>query len=122
MSLFDSILAANDRPKLVENVPEWGVDVSLCSMTTAQREYFEAKVVGGERKNVRASVVAKCLFDPASGTFPFDTDSGVRILSEKAAAVMDRLFDKCLELSGMKVPAKGSDAPESQSSGDSGRG
>jgi hypothetical protein len=96
-------------PKPVEvevKVPgtEASVTVFLKPLTSAQRDRFEASVVGidGKRnlENLRARLVADCLV----------TDTGAKVgkaeaIGELDARLVGALFDKVRELNGMDAEA-----------------
>jgi len=110
-SLRDAILAKEDLPR--EKVPtdEWAPEVPFVyvqglsaeardaweqSMTTQ----FQGRIVPKSKvKNLRAAFVAKVLVDE-NGERLFK-DNEADLLGNKSAAVLDRLWDKGRELSGM---------------------
>ena len=112
-SLRDRILAASDLQSEQVDTPEWepfGVPhVWVRGLTAAERDKYEQGMVerapdGGVRtrskiKNLRASFVAMVLVNE-QGEREF-TDEDVDALGEKNANVIDRLWDKGRELSGM---------------------
>lgn len=131
-SLRDSILAADDLPREQVSTPEWepfgAPSVYVRGLTAAERDKYEQSLTerspdGTVRPrrsldNLRASFVARVVVDE-SGARVFE-DSDVEKLGAKNAAVIDRLWDKGRELSGMGViedanPSTG-DQPESPSS------
>jgi hypothetical protein len=96
----DAILGADDLPKEKVEVPEWGGEVYVRTMTGAERDAFEKQWAGGKvPDNVRAGLVAKTVVDE-SGTRLFK-DSDVTNLGAKSALVLDRLFDVAQKLNGL---------------------
>lgn len=87
--------------------PEWGgkdAGVFIRGMTGAERETFEEDVQkyrdeGQSIKAVRARLVATCAVDE-DGNRIF-TDDHIDTLNAKSAAVLDRLFDAVLSMSGI---------------------
>jgi len=112
-SLRDNILSATDLAREQVDTPEWepaGVPaVFVRALTAAERDQYEQGLVertpdGNVRtrtkiKNLRASFVARIVVDE-EGNRVFE-DSDIDALGEKNANVIDRLWDKGRELSGM---------------------
>jgi hypothetical protein len=105
----EQILSAEDLDTIEVNVPEWGVGATVILKTLSgfdrdahEGSLFEQK--GKDRvintRNVRARLVAKCLVDE-SGVKLFGDKHAVEALGRKSSAVLDRLYDRCLELNGM---------------------
>lgn len=96
----DQILGVVDFKYEEVDVPEWGGSVRLRGLSAAERDEFEASVgVSQDLTNMRSRLVVNCLIDE-DGNRLFKT-SEAKQLGEKNATVMNRLFDKCRELSGM---------------------
>jgi hypothetical protein len=122
-SLREQILAAEDLPR--EQVPtdEWapfGVPfVHVRGLSASERDDYEQTLVdvdsdGNTKRranlhNVRAGLAARVIVDEA-GERIF-TDKDVNALGQKNAAVLDRICDKALQLSGMS-PANPPSATE----------
>lgn len=110
------ILGIDDAQYLEVHVPEWNGHVKLKSMTSVDRDRYETLVMrlkndaSGNSKGwegLRARVVANCLCDDAGRRlFPSDSQDWKK-LNEKSAAVISRLFDQCMTLSGMGEEAEG---------------
>ena len=98
-----NILEAQDLPRVLVEVPEWGGAVYVRGLTGSERDAWEAAIVGdGKRQNlanIRANLVGKCLVDE-NGDRMF-ADSELVALGRKSAAALDRLFDRVRELSGL---------------------
>jgi hypothetical protein len=102
----DQILAAKDIKTEVVHVPEWGGDIRMKGLTGRERDEFEASMLetkGGKQKqntaNFRARLLAKCIVDE-SGAALFHS-SQIKLLGEKSAAALQRLFNKANEMSGL---------------------
>lgn len=103
----DQILAADDLPRELVEVPEWGGAVLVRTLTGAERDQFEAQVVemrGRKIKslnmaNLRARLVSLCVVDE-KGERLF-TDADVKALGGKSAAALQRVFDVASRLSGL---------------------
>jgi hypothetical protein len=101
----DMILAADDLPKELVEVPEWGGSVYVRCLTGTERDAWEASVVdmsgNGKAKanleNLRAKLVARCACDEAGARIFSDAD--VAVLGAKSAAAMDRLYTVAARLS-----------------------
>jgi hypothetical protein len=101
----ESILAANDLPLECIAVPEWGGDVMVRTMTGADRDAFEASLIGkeGRMENVRARLVSLTLCD-AAGTRLFN-DAEVTALGNKSARALDRVFTVAQRVNGIGTDA-----------------
>lgn len=92
------------------NVPEWGGSVLIREMTGTDRDAYEASVWGSKAPqkgrdrdlnlaNARARCVALCLIDENGQRLYKDNE--VYLLGKLPAAGLDRVFDRCRELSGI---------------------
>jgi hypothetical protein len=106
MSLRDSILAADDSPRVKVPCSEWGTDVFVRTLSASERDRFESdtlvkrgKVREANLLNLRARLVALTVCDE-NGVRVF-SDSDVEALSAKSSKVLDRLFAVAKDLSGM---------------------
>jgi hypothetical protein len=106
MGLREQILSANDARIEKVPVPEWGFDVWVRSMTSADRDAFEAAALSekdrGKRvsmENFRARLAARTVCD-ADGTLLF-SEHDVTELGKKSAAAMDRIFGVAARINGM---------------------
>ncbi|MGJ8680517.1 hypothetical protein [Paraglaciecola sp.] len=103
---FESIVSTEDLPRELVNVPEWGGDVYIATMTAADRDSYELSVAnlqGGKMKptmqNIRAKLVARCLVDEdGKRIFP---EAKIEELGKKSAKVLDRLFDISSRINGI---------------------
>ena len=103
----DAILQAEDLPRELVEVPEWGGAVYVRSLTGTERDAFEFSIVeqrGRSAKmnlrNIRAKLVALSIVDGEGNRLFTDTD--VKALGQKSAAVLDRLFAVAQRLSGLR--------------------
>jgi hypothetical protein len=99
----EAIFAADDLTKELVNVPEWGGDVYLRTLTAGERERWEETNLtrkGNDSKvnliNLQASLVALTAVDEA-GVHLF-TAADIPALNGKSSVALQRLFSKALEL------------------------
>ena len=97
----DAILAADDLPRETVNIPEWGGEVLVRTMSGTDRDAFEASLLekDGRMENVRARLVALTLCD-SQGDRLFD-DSEIAALGRKSARALDRVFSVAQRLNGI---------------------
>lgn len=102
----DQILGADDRRYEIVDVPEWGGQVRLRSLTGRERDSFEAslqdrkgKSVKENIENFRARQVALCAVDE-DGKLLFTNKQQVVLLGNKSVAALQRIFNKCNEMNG----------------------
>lgn len=89
----EAILAASDLKQEIVNVPEWGGEVIIRTMTGEERDAFDSEMIRDEKrslKNVRARFLSLILCDE-KGNRLFD-DKDISALGKKSAAALDRLF------------------------------
>lgn len=103
------ILAVEDRKFAIVNVPEWGGDVRIGTMSASARDEYDRIIMRMRDKSsdaidIRAPMVAACLVDE-NGEPLFSPDERVA-LGRKSGPVMVRLFNECLKLNGMGEDAK----------------
>ncbi|MGB9780619.1 hypothetical protein [Caldanaerobacter sp.] len=103
----EQILQIQDLPTEDVEVPEWGGKVRVRGLTGAERDKFEASIVvrKGNRtefnpENMRAKLVAMCVVDE-NGNRLF-TDEDIKILGQKSATALDRIFQVAQKLSGLR--------------------
>lgn len=100
-----AILAAEDRRYETVQVPEWGGEVRVGSMTGLQRDRWEAAVLryrsdGGDlNESVRALVVASCVVDEDGK--PLFSLEDVASLGQKDARPLNRVFEVASKLNAL---------------------
>lgn len=109
MSLLskEAILAADDRPTVDVDVPEWGGTVRVRGLTGAERDAYEVALAGvrpdGSKRlnlvNVRARLISMTVVDEL-GVRVF-TDADVKDLGAKSGTAMQRVFEAAQRLSGL---------------------
>lgn len=101
----ESILEADDVPAEDVEVPEWGGSVRVQAMTGAERDKFEASMVGKGNKpdlnNFRAKLAAACIVDD-DGNRLF-SESDVKGLGKKSAAALDRVANAAQRISALSA-------------------
>lgn len=111
----EQILNAVDMKTETINVPEWGGEVKVRTLSGAERDDFESgflgdkveKVNGEDKatlrregyKNVRARLVSWTVVND-SGVNIF-TEADIEALGKKNAAALDRVFEVAQRLSGL---------------------
>lgn len=88
----EAILGSDDLKKETVEVPEWGGEIILATMTGAARDAWEQSLVGpkgtANTANIRARLVAACAVDE-NGIRLF-ADSDAEALGMKSAAALER--------------------------------
>jgi len=95
----EQILGARDFETVTVPVPEWGGEVMLRGLTGAARDQIEQRFTDQQTTGLKALVVASSMCDEDGKLLMSQED--VEALNEKSGAVLDRLFDKAWELSGI---------------------
>jgi hypothetical protein len=107
----EAILAADDLPREIVSVPEWGGQVYVRTMTGTDRDAFEASLINRESgesgtsskdqrmHNVRARLVSLTLCSE-SGERMFQ-DGDIDALGRKSARALDRVFAVAQRLNGI---------------------
>ena len=102
----EQILQSDDLPRETVQVPEWGGEVQVRTMTGTDRDAFEASMVRGEGKdrkvdltNMRARLVGLTVID--EGGLRLFTDDEVDLLGAKSGAALDRVFAIAQKLNGL---------------------
>ena len=93
----DQILNCQDLKKERVDVPEWGGEVYVKSLTALERDRFELQAQNKAVQNHRAFVVAMAVCD-AEGNKLF-TEADIVKLGNKSAAALARIFDVAVKLS-----------------------
>ena len=113
----EAILAHDDLPTEDVEVPEWGGRVRVRGLTGTERDAWDGEAVaarlkGGMPPNWRVRRVAMCLVDERGARLFSDRD--VAALGAKNAAVIDRIDDVVVRLSGMAEATPDRPASEDQ--------
>ena len=102
----ESILEAKDLQTQSIQVPEWGGEVLVKTMTGKERDAFEmeaytvkGKSVEANRENFRARILLHTLAD-AEGKRLFSAED-LEALGSKSGKVLDRLFGIAMKLNGL---------------------
>lgn len=97
------ILNKKDMKTKTIEVPEWGGEVIISTITGESRDRFETSVFDASGKmnslNLRAKLVAACLVDE-KGELLFK-ESDIKVLGRKSGAALDRLFSECQVLNSL---------------------
>ena len=99
----DKILSADDLPKEVVNIDEWGDDVIVSTMNAKNREAYERYYRDNKLEDedlIRASLCAFCLVDE-EGSRLFGLDDIVS-LADKSSKVIGKLFLIAQRLNGLR--------------------
>jgi len=105
VNLRDKIMAAEDIPSEVVNVPEWSVEVLVKGMSAGERLRLMSNAFDMNTQQVNMSIVypdvlVACTFDPESGDAVFTEQDKTAILAKSSAAV-ERVANVGLKLSGI---------------------
>lgn len=108
----DEIFAVDDLKLEEVEVPEWGGEVIVRSLTGSERDEFEASTVktdkSGKRvpdlENFRARLVSLCMIDD-KGQRLCKSRAETIALGNKSVIALDRVFAVAQKLNGM-APAK----------------
>lgn len=102
----DQILGAIDRKTVTVDVPEWGGQVLVASMSGAARDAWEQSLVIRDGKsakpnmaNMRARLVAACVVD-ADGN-PLFSQSDIEALGQKSGAALERVCKAAQKLNAL---------------------
>lgn len=103
----EAILKAKDLKVETVQVPEWGGDVIVSTMTGTARDRMEASIWNERRsdtdtniRNIRAKLVAATVVD-GDGKLLFGKDGDVVKLGEKSSKALDRIFSVAQKLNGI---------------------
>ncbi len=102
----ETILASDDLPRESLNVPEWGMDLHVRTLTGAEREDFENVVQrasagkgGMDLRGLKIKLVLLTLCTE-DGELVFDSTDQL-LLNGKSASAIDRIFQVSQRLSGL---------------------
>lgn len=100
----DEILKADDIKTEKVEVPEWGGDVFIRTMSGAERDDFESSLIRGKKtnlSNIRAKLCALVIIDDKGKKLFAEKD--VFALGRKSAKALDRVFVAAQKLNGISV-------------------
>jgi hypothetical protein len=124
VSIRDQILAKQDIPSEMVDVPEWGVKVEVRGMTGAERTRIMDKATQNagdvNLQFVYPEIVIATAFDPESGEQVFKPGDRDALLA-KSATALDRIAAVGMRLSGFTAESaddmgKDSSATDSEDS------
>lgn len=124
MSIRDQILAKQDIPSEMVDVPEWGVKVEVRGMTGAERTRIMDKATQNagdvNLQFVYPEIVIATAFDPETGEQVFKPSDRDALLA-KSATALDRIAAVGMRLSGFTAESandmgKDSSATDSEDS------
>lgn len=102
----EQILKVKDIETRTVNVPEWGGDVLVRSLSATERDYFESKLVdqsGGKVRanlqNIKARLASMAIVDE-EGNRVF-SEQEIAILGTKSAAALNRIIEAITDMSGI---------------------
>lgn len=96
----DNILAANDTKIKKVDVPEWGGEVYVKSLTGSQRD----SLTNIPREQMFIKMLVLSLVDEEGKSLGF-TDADIPALEEKNIGVLARVFQVACSLNGMTAEA-----------------
>lgn len=99
----EQILNVDDKKTELVEVPEWGGQVCIATMSGTAKDRFEASCMGpngtANMQNIRARLVAACLVDD-KGNLMF-SEKEIGKLGQKSAAALDRVFEAAQRLNAV---------------------
>lgn len=99
----DQILRARDFETKTIDVPEWGGEVLVRSLSGRSRDQLEAKYMAGELVGLKAFVVASCVCDE-DGVLVFAAED-IEALHGRSASAIERVFEAAFSVSGLSPGA-----------------
>ena len=101
MSLRDTILQSDDLEESTMTIPEWGdATITVKAMTGRQRMKLVEQTQAKNRENFYADILIALTFDPETGEPVFDP-ADRDTLSGKSGAVLERLAEEAMRISGI---------------------
>ncbi|MCG8670213.1 MAG: hypothetical protein MI867_12420 [Pseudomonadales bacterium] len=101
----DQILKADDLKTEVVDVPEWGGQVRVRSLTAGERDTFEASITDNKKSksgvvtvNIRARIASMCIVDEENKRI--FTEQDIAALGEKSGIALNRVFVAAQNLNG----------------------
>lgn len=92
----EEILKVNDMRYDCVAIPEWGGDVRIKTMSLSDQLAYEEVRKGENTENIIIQLVkTSCVDENGKQLF---TDEDVKLLHDKSADVICRIFQKCLDI------------------------
>lgn len=108
MSLRDRILAADDIGKTLIEVPQWGVELEVRTMSAGKRSRMLQTCSLGDGTvdldKLYPMLLVATVFDPATGERVFSEDD-MELLQEKSAGAIEFVALQAMQMSGMTAKA-----------------
>jgi len=105
VSLRDRILDADDIGRELVDVPQWGVEVEVRTMSAGKRSrMLQTCALPDGSVDLDRLYPMATVFDPESGERVF-TEADMEALQEKSAASIEFVAQKAMEMSGMTAKA-----------------
>lgn len=102
MNLRDMILQANDLPVEKVEVPEWGIDVYIKTMSGAERLQLEKDLSKDAKSDGPAMCRVVCAtLSNKDGELLFNYPDDIELLNKKSVKVLHRLFDIALSVNAL---------------------
>jgi len=99
----DQILATHDLPSVVVNVPEWGGEMTLKTLTGEERDRWQNDWIEWRKEQgavcFEAFLIVAVACDPDNK--PIFQRSDVRTLNAKSSAVISRLYRIAARMNGI---------------------
>lgn len=125
----EMILNADDMEYETVDVPKWGGEITLKTLTGTVRDKFEASMIATSKSgqqtqnldNLRARLIVLCAIDRDDNDLPIFTHEDIKPLGKKSAAALDLVFSAAQELNGftkadVEALTEGFDSDPSESS------
>ena len=99
----DQIFNASDHQIKTLNIPEWGGDICLKTMTGFQRDKYESEILKCQKNNsfvnmrVKLAIYTVCDED---GNLLFE-EKDINLLTKKSASALDKIFDEATKMNGI---------------------
>src|SRR5690242_17693330 len=101
----DQILAADDLPRQLVLLPEWGGEAYVRTLSGAERDHWEAGIRDEEDEvdveNIRARFAVLVLVDDTGKRLFSDADA--EALGQKAGPALDRIYQAAAKLNKLKA-------------------
>jgi hypothetical protein len=98
----DDVLNSDDLKRELIEVPEWGGDVLIKTISGTDKDRYEMSIIdakGGLKPNIRAKLlIASCINEDGS---PMFTERDIVKLGQKSAIALDRVFSAAQKLNAV---------------------